>query len=89
MIAKRVQSWVVTDEFWMRVEPLIPARARVVCRTYARKPGVGRKAKADRRVFEAIVFVLRTGCQWKALLKTGLAAVAPSTSGSRNGVSVI
>ena len=32
--------------------------------------GGGRKAKADRRVFEAIVFVLRTGCQWKALTKT-------------------
>ena len=27
----------------------------------------GRPAKAARQVFEAIVYVLRTGCQWKAL----------------------
>ncbi|MDM7554833.1 IS5/IS1182 family transposase, partial [Xanthomonas fragariae] len=27
MTAKRVASWVVSDEFWQRVEPLIPARA--------------------------------------------------------------
>src|SRR6218665_562166 len=26
MVAKRVDSWVVTDDFWQRVEPLIPRR---------------------------------------------------------------
>jgi transposase len=34
---------------------------------YARKPGAGRKPKDSRLVFETIVYVLRTGCQWKAL----------------------
>jgi transposase len=34
-----------------------------------RKPGGGRKRKPARLVFEAIVYVLRTGCQWKALPK--------------------
>lgn len=34
---------------------------------YVRKLGSGRKAKPDRVVFEAIVFVLRTGCQWRVL----------------------
>lgn len=64
---KRVPSWVVTDDFWLRVEPLIPIRVRPEGKQYARKTGAGRKPKAARLVFEAIVYVLRTGCQWKAL----------------------
>jgi len=36
-------------------------------RQYRRKPGGGRKPLDPRRVFEGIVYVLRTGCQWKAL----------------------
>ena len=39
---KRVESWGVTDEFWERVEPLIPERARVKGKEYLRKPGAGR-----------------------------------------------
>ena len=66
---KRVESWVVTDDFWQRVEPLIPTRERVAGKEYVRKPGAGRPAKPSRQVFEAVVFVLRTGCQWKALPK--------------------
>lgn len=34
-----------------------------------RRPGAGRPPKPARLVFEAIVYVLRTGCQWKALPK--------------------
>jgi hypothetical protein len=26
---KRVDSWLVTDDFWARVEPLIPVRERL------------------------------------------------------------
>ena len=66
-MSKRVDSWLVTDEFWQRVEPLIPQRALVPDKQYVRKHGAGRPAKPARQVFEAIVFVLRTGCQWKAL----------------------
>ncbi len=61
------KSWEVTDDFWMRVEPLVPVRQRPADRTYLRKAGGGRPAKSARLVFEAIVYVLRTGCQWKAL----------------------
>ena len=68
-MAKRVESWVVTDEFWRRVEPLIPQRASAADKIYVRKPGAGRPPKPARQVFEAIVYVLRTGCQWKALPK--------------------
>lgn len=68
---KRADSWAVTDEFWNRVEPLIPVATstRSAAKTYQRKPGAGRPSKPARQVFEAIVFVLRTGCQWKALPK--------------------
>jgi transposase len=66
-LSKRVDSWVVTDTFWERMEPLVPQRAPVPGKEYVRKPGAGRPAKPARQVFEAIVFVLRTGCQWKAL----------------------
>ena len=66
---KRVESWVVTDDFWARVEPLIPSRERSASKEYLRKAGAGRPPKPARQVFEAVVYVLRTGCQWKALPK--------------------
>lgn len=68
MAKRRLQSWMVSDAFWERVEPLIPPRGTRPARgTFVRKPGGGRKPKPARLVFEAIVYVLRTGCQWKAL----------------------
>jgi len=69
MAAKRTESWAVSDEFWTRVEPLIPARVPTPEKKYLRKPGAGRPPKPARQVFEAVVYVLRTGCQWKALPK--------------------
>jgi transposase len=68
-VAKRAESWVVTDAFWQRVEPLVPQRVPSPDKKYVRKPGAGRPPKPARQVFEAIVYVLRTGCQWKALPK--------------------
>ncbi len=63
-----VRSWEVTNDFWKRVEPPIPAkRGRTVGKAYVRQPGAGRKPKPARIVFEGIVFVLRTGCPWKAM----------------------
>ena len=64
---KRLPAWEVSDAFWQLVEPLLPARQRESGKDYVRKPGGGRKPKDARLVFEAIVYVLRTGCQWKAL----------------------
>lgn len=65
----KIKSWEVSDSFWERVEPLIPKPQRDPNMTYKRKPGGGRKPMPPRRIFEAIMYVLRTGCQWKALPK--------------------
>ena len=64
---KAMKSWTVSDALWERVAPLIPEPTRSKSRRYIRRPGGGRKPLAPRRVFEGIVYVLRTGCQWKAL----------------------
>lgn len=68
-MAKRLAAWKVSDQFWELVKPLIPPHSRDPEKSYQRKPGGGRKPLDSRRVFEAIVYVLRTGIQWKALPK--------------------
>lgn len=68
-MAKRIQSWEVSDAFWERVNSLIPQPERDSERIYKRIAGGGRTPIPYRRVFEGIVYVLRTGCQWKALPK--------------------
>lgn len=68
----RTQSWEVSDGLWSRVEPLLPQldpRAEGQ-RKFQRRPGGGRKSISPRQIFAAIVSVLRTGCQWKALPKS-------------------
>ena len=65
----QIKSWEVSDVLWAKVEPLIPVRQWLPGRKYRRRPGGGRKPIAPRKVFSAIVYVLRTGCQWKALPK--------------------
>lgn len=65
----KIQSWEVSDAFWSKVESLIPEPERDPQKTYRRKPGGGKKPIPSRVIFEAILYVLRTGCQWKALPK--------------------
>jgi len=67
----KIQSWEVSDAFWEKVEPLIPSVERDPNKVYKRRAGGGRKPIPPRRIFEAILYVLRTGCQWKALPKEG------------------
>ena len=57
----RTRPWEVDDALWARVQPLIPPPLPSI------RPG--RSRVDDRRVFGAIVYVLRTGCQWNALPK--------------------
>lgn len=65
----QIKSWEISDAFWAKVEPLVPVRQRSKERAYQRAPGGGRKPMSSRQIFAAIVYVLRTGCQWKALPK--------------------
>ena len=60
------KSWEVSDEFWGRVSALIPKAKRDPEKSYQRRCGAGRKPMEPRKIFEAIVYVLRTGIQWKA-----------------------
>ncbi len=55
----RTKPWTVSDEFWEQVEPLVPEAP-----SHARG---GRPRMSDRKAFEAMVYVLRTGIQWNAL----------------------
>jgi transposase len=65
----RLPSWAVSDAFWQRVEPHLPQPTRDPNKSYSRKKGGGRKPLDYRKVFEGIVYILRTGVQWKALPK--------------------
>ena len=62
------QKWLISDELWEKIEPLLPKRVNPHPR------GGGRNPRPDREVMNAILFVLRTGCQWNALNATGLCA---------------
>ena len=57
-MAKRIQSWEVSDAFWERVNLLIPQPERDRERSYKRIAGGGRKPIPHRRVFEDIVFII-------------------------------
>ena len=57
----RTRPWEVDNALWQRVQPLIPPAP-------SRSKG-GRPRVDDRRVFAAIVYVLRTGAQWNAIPK--------------------
>lgn len=54
-----VDSFSLPDELWIRIKPLLPDR-RI-------SPGGGRPAMDQRTAFTALFYILRTGCQWKAL----------------------
>jgi transposase len=52
--------WIVSDELWGLVEPLLPRKERRL-----RYPG--RKRLPDREALQGILFVLHTGIAWKHL----------------------
>ena len=54
-------QWRISDDFWLLIEPLIPKRVNT------HRFGGGKPPRPDRVCMDAIFFVLRTGCQWKAL----------------------
>jgi transposase len=64
-----VPIWEFSDEFWLHVEPLLVQKERDPKKKYKREIGGGRPSLDIRKVFAWILYVLRTGIQWKALPK--------------------
>src|SRR5450631_3702440 len=82
----KLASWEVSEEFWRRVEPLVPERpGRLRKKKFRRKPGGGRKPKGARTVFEAIVYVLRTAASGRRCPRSASAARVQSTNASWSG----
>jgi len=52
-------AFLLPDDVWQRVKPAIPPEPP--------KPKGGRPRMNDRKALNAMFYVLRTGCQWKAL----------------------
>lgn len=70
MIEKKgYKSWTISDEFWERTKEMIPKYERDTSKEYKRKAGGGRKPPDKREILEGILYVLRTGCQWKSIPK--------------------
>jgi len=64
-------GWRIPDELWDKMEPLLPPP----------KPhplGCHNPPVPPRAAMNAILFVLRTGCQWNALDGTGLCRSFPA-----------
>jgi len=56
----------ISDALWAVLQPLLPVHVN------KHRFGGGRPRKPDRVCADAIFYVLRTGCQWKALDQTEL-----------------
>ena len=59
-------SFQISDELWEVLAPLLPQRVNT------HPLGGGRPRVPDRTCANSIFYVLRTGCQWKALDATGI-----------------
>lgn len=64
---KGTQSWRISDELWEEIKEYIPKKRRDPNKHYQKAPGQGRPGLPARQVLEGIFYVLRTGCQWKAV----------------------
>jgi putative transposase len=56
-----VEEWSIPEDLWQAIAELLPPHVNT------HPFGGGRPRTSDRRCLEAIFFVLRTRCQWKAL----------------------
>ena len=56
---KNGHDYEISGEFWNKIKPLLPLP------NPKKKPG--RPRKDDKRILSGIFYLLRTGCQWKAL----------------------
>lgn len=69
--------WHVPDDLWSLIAPLVGPE---------KVPGTpGHPAVASRRIFDGILYVLRTGCQWSALPRAEYAPHRPCGGASSSG----
>jgi transposase len=59
---KARDKWLISDELWEEIEPLLPRHNPLQDRIGGRPLEV-----SDRQAMNGIFFVLKTGCPWKAL----------------------
>lgn len=64
-LVARDDGWRIPDELWEQMEPLLPPPPR-------HPLGCHNPPVPARQAMDAILFVLRTGCQWNALNGTGI-----------------
>ena len=66
------KKWRLPEELWKRLEQLLPA--------YPVSP-LGERPRQDlRTIADGIFYILRTGCQWKALSATGICSASTAHS---------
>ena len=63
---KTTSSFRISDELWGVLEPLLPEHVN------RHRFGGGRPRKPERICADGIFYVLRSGCQWKALGETDI-----------------
>jgi transposase len=64
-IVKQDDGWRLPDRLWAQMEVLLPTRK-------PRPLGCHNPRVSDRAAMDAILFVLRTGCQWNGLNGIGI-----------------
>jgi transposase len=64
LVAKH-DGWYIPDALWNQIEPLLPPRKK-------HPLGCHNPRVPDRDAMNAILFLLRTGCQWNSLDGTGI-----------------
>ena len=65
---KTTTGFRISDELWAVLQPVLPVHVNI------HRFGGGRPRVPDRACADGIFYVLRTGCQWKALDQTELCA---------------
>lgn len=63
----RSNEWFLSDALWERIAPLLPPP-----QVKPHPLGCHRRRVDNRAAMSAILFVLRTGCQWNTLNATGI-----------------
>jgi hypothetical protein len=73
---QRIDGWRIIDQLWRKIEQLLPPRPK-------HPLGYHNPRVPDRDAMNAILFVLRTGCQWNATIDRHLLELIRASAFSR------